>query len=162
MTLSHAALGGNIFPASPGAFHQPLQLAYCAGLFDGDGSVGISKQTQPGRKNPTYRLYLSLVQNCFLTVRHFESVLGFPACLVEVKRTTQHNRQVWDLRYDGRHSLGVLALLEPFLVRKAIEAQVAREFYSACDMGVLPGPRGLAPHIWAERERYYKKLKRLK
>ena len=146
----------------PAAGHTPVTLAYCAGLFDGDGCIIISKQHQFGRKNPTYRLCLSLIQNCFKTVRHFRSEVGLPACLVEVKRTTQHNRQIWDLRYDGRHALQALQLLQPYLVRKAIEAEVAQEFWDACSMGVLPGPRGLDLEVWRERERYYRKLRRLK
>ena len=147
-------------PPDPG--NTRVALAYCAGLFDGDGCVLISKQHQSGRKNPTYRLCLSLIQNCFKTVRHFQSVVGLQACLVEVRRTAKQNRQVWDLRYDGHHALRALQLMQPYLVRKAIEAEVAREFWDVCHMGVLPGPRGLDLEIWKERERYYKKLRRLK
>lgn len=142
--------------------HDPMDLAYCAGLFDGDGCITISRQHLAGRKHPTYRLALSLVQNCINTVSHFQSRLAQPACLVKVKRTSQHNRQVWDLRFDGRHALHVLALLEPYLVRKRIEAQVAAQFWATCQMGVLPGMRGLSAQIWEDRERFYKKLRRLK
>ena len=153
----------NVHPSlSSSAACQPVDLAYCAGLFDGDGTIGISKQYQAGRKNPTYRLCLALVQNCFKTVCHFQAVVGVHACLIAVKRTTSQNRQVWDLRYDGRHALQVLGLLLPYLVRKSVEAAVAQEFWWACHMGAFPGARGLDAEIWQERERYYKKLRRLK
>lgn len=141
---------------------DPLKLAHSAGLFDGDGCVIVSKQHQPGRKHATYRLCLSLVQNCHTTIQHFKEVMGLQAHIHEVPRKTQQNRQVYDLRYDGIHALRVLQLLYPHLVRKKIEAEVAIEFWSECAMGVLPGPNGLPDHIWQARERYYKKLQRLK
>ncbi len=37
---------------------NPRHLAWAAGLFDGDGCVHISKQTQPGRKAPDLSLVL--------------------------------------------------------------------------------------------------------
>ena len=143
-------------------YANPLLLAYSAGLFDGDGCVLISKHHQEGRKHPTYRLCLSLVQNCHTTVTHFQSVLELQACLVEVRRSQQQNRQVYDLRYDGIHALRVLQLLKPYLVRKAVEAQVAIDFWRKCAMGVLPGCNGIPDSVWKDRERFYKKLQRLK
>ncbi len=141
---------------------NPLLLAHSAGLFDGDGCVIISKQHQEGRKNPTYRLCLSLVQNCHKTVKHFRKVLGLRSCLIEVPRTREQNRQVYDLRYDGVHALRALQILQPHLVRKQIEAQVAIDFWFQCFMGVLPGPNGFPESVWKDRERFYKKLQRLK
>jgi len=138
------------------------RLAHCAGLFDGDGCVFISKQHMAGRKNPTYRLTLSLVQNCITTTQNFANQLGLPHCLLEIKRSKRHNRQIYDLRFDGRHALAALELLHPHLVRKRIEAEVAYEFWHACSMGVLPGPNGLDASVWKEREKYFRKLSALK
>ena len=67
--------------ATSGAPTLSEKLAWCAGLFDGDGSIGISRQHLPGRKNPTYRLVLSLVQNCDVTIRKFRDYLAVPHCL---------------------------------------------------------------------------------
>lgn len=140
----------------------PREIAWAAGLFDGDGCVLISKQQQPGRAHPTYRLCLCLVQNCIETVKRFRRILGLKACLVTVRRTNQQNRVVYDLRYDGVHALRVLQLLKPDLFRKAVEADVAIEAWSRCAMGVLPGCAGLPDAVWKAREQYYKKLQRLK
>lgn len=141
---------------------DPRKLAWAAGLFDGDGCVLISKQQQPGRPNPTYRLCLCLVQNCYETVKRFQEILGLHSCLVKVRRTTQQNRVVYDLRYGGVHALRVLQLLKPDLFRKAVEADVAIEAWQHCAMGVLPGCSGLPESVWKARESYYKKLQRLK
>lgn len=152
--LKHSPLGG--YNANP------LQLAWAAGLFDGDGCVLISKQFQPGRKNATYRLCLSVVQNCPRTLRHFRKILGLRSCLVDVARTTQQNRDVQDLRFDGVHALRVLQLLRPHLVRKRQEADVAIKAWRECAFGVLPGCSGFPPAVWKARETYYKKLRNLK
>lgn len=146
-----------------GAYDSPpVTLSYCAGLFDGDGCILISRQLQPGRKRPTYRLVLSLVQNCRITVEHFQKALGLQACLVQVARTRKQNRQVYDLRFDGVHALRALQLLQPYLVRKKLEAEVAIDFWRQCALGVLPGCQGLPESIWKLRESFYKKLQRLK
>jgi hypothetical protein len=139
-----------------------LQVSWCAGLFDGDGCVNISKYRLPGRKNFSYRLILSLVQNSYTTVDHFRSVLGVSNCLVEIRRKVQHNRQIYDLRFDGLHALAALRLMQPFLIRKAIEAQAALDFWTAGSMGVLPGRNGFPDDVWVIREKYYRKMKRLK
>lgn len=77
-------------------------------------------------------------------------------------RTVDHNRQVYDLRYDGRHALAALRLMEPFLVRKKTEAQTAFAFYAEASMGVHPRSSSYALEVWVIRERYFKKMKKLK
>lgn len=141
---------------------DPRRLAWAAGLMDGDGCVFISKQMQRGRKNATYRLCVSVVQNCFDTISRFRDVLGLQACLVPVRRTNQHNRRVYSLQYDGVHALRVLQLLKSDLYRKSTEAGVAIEAWQECAMGILPGCAGLPDSVWRAREYYYKKLRRLK
>lgn len=139
-----------------------LSLAYCAGLFDGDGCITISKTHTAGRKNPTYRLCLSLVQNCFVTIRRFQSVFDINSSIIDLPRTVQQNRQVYDLRYDGTNALQVLTLIRPYLVRKSAEADVAAQFIAQGQMSVHPGPKGTAPEIWKVREQHYRKLRALK
>lgn len=141
---------------------MPLQLAYCSGLFDGDGCVGISRQQQLGRKNVSYRLTVSLVQNDFPTIQFFRDVLGVQHCLVEVRRSKSHNRQIYELRYDGRHALTALHMMLPYLVRKRIEAEVATDFWTVCQMGVMPGPKGLPKQVWKDRASFFTKMRKLK
>lgn len=141
---------------------EPRRIAWAAGLFDGDGCVLISKQHQPGRKHATYRLCLSVVQNCRATAERFQQILGLQSHLVAVRRTSKQNRRVYDVRFDGVHALRALQLLQSDLYRKSIEADVAIEAWRECAMGTLPGPKGLPDAVWQARERYYRKLRRLK
>ena len=137
-------------------------LAYCAGLFDGDGCIFISRQQLPGRKNLTYRLWLSIVQNDLETLQKFHRNIGGPHFLAVIKRQVTHNRQVYDLRYSGLHALRALRLIHDDLIRKKCESEVAQEFWTEGLMGVLPGPKGLPPDIWKIRERFRRKLSKLK
>lgn len=139
-----------------------LNLSWCAGFYDGDGCGTITKQQVPGRKHPTYRLRLYLVQNCHVTLHHFQSTLGESCCFTKVKRRMDHNKQIYVLAYDGRHALAVLTKIEPYLIRKRIEAQAAFQFWTLARMGTYSGPDGFPPEVWEEREYWYRKLQRLK
>src|SRR5206468_3891862 len=84
-----------------------------------------------GRKNPSYRLCLSLVQNDLKTVQNFQRIIDQPSTLVEVRRTTGQNKQVYDLRYYGEHALGALKLMHDDLVRKKWESETAQRQQAA-------------------------------
>ena len=59
---------------------------------------------------------LSLVQNCYRTIEHFRDTLASPNFLAKIRHTKKHNRQVYDLRYDGRHAVAALKLMQPYQV----------------------------------------------
>ena len=147
---------------APPDYPRLLQIAWAAGIFDGDGCVIISNTLQPGRKNRTYRLTLSFVQNCYRTIENFRDILALPNFLAKIRRTKKHNRQVYDLRYDGRHAVAALKLMRPYLVRKSMEGEVALEFWIDGCMGVLPGRNGIPQDVWETRARFCKKMKKLK
>jgi hypothetical protein len=136
--------------------------AYCAGLFDGDGCVQISKTHIPGRKNPTYRLCLSLDQNCPITVKFFQDVLNVKSYMYPVTRTVQHNRQMYTLKFDGSAAVQALKILRPYLVRKGVEADVAFQYWETCSVSLHPGRNGTSQEVWDLREWFFKKLKALK
>lgn len=129
VNATHVVLRNRKGPMTPALKSSPLgsydanprHLAWAAGLFDGDGCVHISKQTQPGRKHPTYRLCLSLVQNCITTAQRFQEILGLQAHLTAMQRTSKQNRVVYDVRFDGIHAFRALQLMQPDLFRKLIE-----------------------------------------
>jgi hypothetical protein len=147
---------------NPPGMSRSEMYAYCAGLFDGDGCIYISKTHTPGRKNPTYRLCMSLDQNCRVTVECFQKVLNVQCHLTQIPRTVQHNRQAYSLRFDGVHAAQALRLLRPYLVRKGIEADVGLEFLESGQTSLHPGPKGTPAEVWRLREALYKKLKALK
>jgi hypothetical protein len=144
-------------PAAP----QP-SLAWCAGFFDGDGCISIVKQWLPGRKNATFRLRLTLVQNCIETLKAFQRTVQERSFMATPGPRVEHNRQIYSLIYDGRHALNVLHKLEPHLVRKRTTALAAMRFWREGRMGAYPGPSGFDKEIWAARDYWFNKLKRMK
>lgn len=142
-----------------------VNLAWAAGLFDGEGCISISKALQPGRKNPTYRLRLDICQNNRETLQRFKEILagqGATCHFYEVRRTTLTNRQVYQVILDGLNAAKALSALLPYLVRKAPEAAVALEYMQVAQVGCLPGPRGLPASVWKTREAYRRRLQRMK
>lgn len=113
-------------------------------------------------RKSTYRLLLSVTQNDRPVLEHFQNGLGVASGIYLVKRTLQHNKQVYVLQYWGAHAIQAIKLLEPYLVRKNIEAQVALQYWVVGQCGTRFGPKGLPPSVRAERDYYYKKLQSLK
>lgn len=137
-------------------------LAYIAGLIDGDGCIHIAKQQQPGRPRPTYRARVTLAQSNYELLCYVRDVLGEPSYLHKVPRTLQQNRQHYTLVYDGRHALAVIAKLLRWLRAKAPEARVLLEYGRVCAIHTHSGPQGHSEEIWRLRESYYLKLRRMK
>jgi hypothetical protein len=137
-------------------------LCWAAGFTDGEGCIHLSKTRQPGRKHPTYRPRFDVSQNNREVLVILRAILGEEAGLYTNKRQITHNRQTYSLVYDGVHALRVVAKLRPYLRRKHVEADVLLSYPELGRMGVHPGPNGYAPEVWVERERIYRKLRKLK
>lgn len=141
-----------------------FSLEWAAGFADGEGSIFIYKQpyrADPGR-NSTYRLGFAITQNDLQVLEHFKEGLCVPSAIYPSRRSIQHNKQIYELRYTGVNALKAIVLLQPHLIRKQTEAQVAVQYWHQCGGGGHPGPAGWPPAIQALRERFYRKLKALK
>ena len=137
-------------------------LIWAAGFVDGEGCIHLSKTWQPERKHPTYRPRFDIAQNNREVLVELRDIIGEPAGLYANKRLLSHNRQTYTLVYDGNHALRAIAKLRPYLRRKRVEADVLLSYPQRCRMGVHPGPDGYPPEVWVERERIYRKLRKLK
>ena len=142
-----------------------LTFAWAAGFTDGEGCISISKQGRPGRPNPSYRLCLDYVQNhreSLVRLQGLGESLGCNSHLQLVRRQATHNRQIYQLRFDGRHAEGFLQALHPYLLRKQPEAEVAIEYMLMSSPSIHPGPNGHDAGVWELREWYRLKLQRMK
>lgn len=148
--------------AAPAKSPDTHDLAYIAGLLDGDGCIHIAKQQQSDRARPTYRARVTLAQSDYELLDYVRKVLGELSYLHKVRRTLQQNRQHYTLVYDGRHALAVIEKLLPWLRAKAPQALVLLEYGEAGQIRVHSGPQGHADELWRLRESYYQKLRRLK
>ena len=151
-----AAVAGKLAP-------RAFSVQWAAGFADGEGSICIVKQTYTDPKRRfNYRLVFSIVQNNLQVLEQFLQGLGIAGAIYAVKRTLQHNKQVYTLNYSGVKALQVIAALEPYLVRKLPEAQAALAYWVHGLGGMHPGPKGWPSEVLSIRESYYQKLRRLK
>ena len=141
---------------------QRIEHAYAAGVVDGEGCIYYSTTTMRGRRNPTYRLGLSIGQNHHGLLVRVARALDVPPRIYPVKRTLGMNRDAEVLQIGDQHALKALQTILPYLTRKKPEAAVAIAGYELGQLRVHPGPQGHAPEIWAIRERCYKKLQKMK
>ena len=152
---------------APNAFGSARNLSafsieWAAGFLDGEGCIHIARQTYRGQRRDTFRLRVYIVQNNREVLEHFRDGVGIDARLYKVRRTAQHNKQVYTLNFEGKKAMAVIALLMPHLIRKREEAQTAVAYWVEGRVGMRPGPKGLPPEIAALRERLYFKLRSLK
>lgn len=153
-------------PASPvfGATRAkpPFSIEWAAGFADGEACIHIARQTYRGKRKDTYCLRVYIVQNDLEVLEHFRDGVGIDAPIYKVKRTAQHNKQVYTLNFEGRKAMALIALLMPHLVRKREEAKVAWAYWVESRVGLRPGRNSLPPEVTALRERLYLKLRSLK
>lgn len=180
LDLADAPLGASVFDATDTAHpaslpaaktragrrrraNPPFSLEWAAGFADGEGCICIVKQRydDPKRKL-TYRLSFSISQNDRQVLEHFYEGLGIRGGIFDVGRIVQHNRQVYTLNYTGVNALKAIAMLQPHLIRKRLEAQTAVDYWQQGQGGKRPGRLGWPSAVIAIRERFYKKMKSLK
>jgi hypothetical protein len=138
-------------------------LCYCAGLFDGEGWIGIHKQIKSeARRGYILRAGVTIVQNHLHTLQDFQILCGIAGRLYRVGRTQRSNRDSYALNYTGRDLERLLRVLRPFLLRKADECDVALEFIREGQIYRHFGPNGVPDHIWSTRERLARKIAKLK
>lgn len=143
---------------------QAFSLAWAAGFVDGEGCICIYTQryTADPKRKLAYRLGVFITQNDRQVLEHFQQGLGIAGNIYEVRRTLQHNRQVYTLNFTGINALRVITAVQPYLVRKRLEAKTAIDYWEQGLCGKRPGRLGWPPSVVATRERFYQKMKSLK
>lgn len=109
---------------------KPVELAYLAGLFDGEGCINIYRiQTIKGfekRKYPRFELSATLYNTHKATIDYFHNLVG-GYC----KTYNRHNIK-WKLGYgvklSSNQALVFIELIQPYLKIKAKQAEIAIEF----------------------------------
>jgi hypothetical protein len=139
-----------------------FSIEWAAGFLDGEGCIHIARQTYRSKRRDTLRLRVYIVQAHLEVLEHFRDGVGIDARIYKVKRTAQHNKQVYTLNFEGKKAMALIALLMPHLIRKQEEAQAAMTFWVEGRVGTRWGPKGVPTDIAALRQRLYLKLRSLK
>ena len=108
---------------------KKTDLAYFAGILDGEGSIVIHKnkpQTQRGSINPTYVIEVNLTNTNEWIVRQFHFSFGGNVYLN--KRKTDKTQNIWVWQISANKALPFLKTLLPYLKLKRGQVEIAIKF----------------------------------
>ncbi len=107
---------------------REIDLAWAAGIVDGEGSIGVYSGGRHGTRRVQYALRLSVV-NCDprMLLRLREMFGG------GLKPRTNVRRNKWEWAVYSTSAGRVIKMLQPYLVCKADQAALALEFASTLD-----------------------------
>jgi len=144
------------------SIQQLTDLAWAAGFIDGEGWIGIARQTRKGYDTITHRLKVAITQNNLEVLEHLKNVIGESGAITKGVRTEKMNRQSYALVFDSQHALNAIRKVRPFLKRKSHEADAVFAMWEEGLMGKRPGAKGWPPEIYKIREKWAQKISRLK
>ncbi len=144
------------------AMGEEMRLAWSAGFIDGDGCITAVVQTHAKRSTPSVRIRVIVQQNDHYTLTVLRDYLGERGALNAVKRQPYHNRQVYQLQYDGQNALAVIRKIIPYLVRKRQEADACLHLAIEGKVSTCPGPRGFSKEVHERRAYWIRRIRRMK
>ena len=136
-------------------------VAWAAGLTDGDGCIGAYEQER-GDVAPTIRISLSICQNDLPTLLDGQRILAVKSAIYPVERTVQHNTSVHNLVYYVTKAIEALEKLAPRLRRKKLEALETTDLYYKGQVSLRPGRRGVPKELRKFRASKIRKIRKLK
>jgi hypothetical protein len=143
--------------------NQREELAYLAGLFDGEGTICIQKDSRPlskdnGRNwNPIYNVTFRIGMIEKGAIEGFKSF--FKVGYIDCEKTYHAFRPMWRYSIRAKEDVKqVVTTIYPFLRVKAKQALLALEYFAEC-----PSQRGryLTPEILKKKEWYYLEMRKL-
>lgn len=139
-----------------------VELAWAAGFIDGEGCISVVRQTyqKKTRRNYYIRIRLQVVQNDLACLQRLQKVLGVRSSINQMGWKPSQTRPIYSLLIDGRHAIGALEIIEPFLVRKKHQARACFDLWREGKMGVRTP--NVSQELWEIREYYLKRLQRMK
>ncbi len=145
--------------------NQREELIYLAGLFDGEGTVGInsrySKKHLHGQTDMGYAPYVRIGMNDERSIRNVADFFKVGHYYTEKSYKGYRAMHRWDCRNTEGTKM-VLLMLEPFLRLKRPQAQLALKFIDECmrpkntRIGI-----GFSPEMVKKRYGFYLKMKEL-
>lgn len=110
----------------------PTEIAWTAGIIDGEGCIGIYSDRSKGPDS--HRLYLTVANTEERMLVRLKTLWGGDYRL-QKRRTSAHHRCVWAWRMHDRAAGRFLEVVLPYLVVKKEQAEIALEFVSLFGRG---------------------------
>lgn len=135
----------------------PVELAYLAGIVDGEETIGIAMRKGTARTN--YRaLFEPRLQIANTDQKLIDWIRArFGGTLVRTPAKPPH-QELLTLRWIGQTARFLLKALEPYLVIKAERAALVIDAWSH-DLGYIGNKAPIPDEVWQERERAYLRLR---
>jgi hypothetical protein len=124
-----------------------IEMAWAAGLFDGEGCISIGcvlPTKRNGLRNRSYRLTVKVTMGCKKSVDAFHKIIGVGTVQPHVDKSDRVN-QSWSWVTMSRLAEVAIRKLFPYLISKVSEALVALELMELPD--VQRGGRGGSKEI---------------
>ena len=126
-----------------------VDLAYMAGIFDGEGSIWIGKQAVSRSGKPIYILQCALAMaNPYIPkVFHF----AFGGYFYVSREPSEKMQQIWRWSIKAGGAAAFLEIIKPYLRLKKQEADLAIQFQKRKRNGARKGEWGVKSRSEAER-----------
>jgi hypothetical protein len=143
--------------------NQREELAYLAGLFDGEGTICIQKDSRPlakdnGRNwNPIYNVTFRIGMTDKEAIEGFKRF--FKVGFIDCEKSYHKFRPMWRYSIRSRNDAKmVIEMIIPFLRVKKYQAFLAMKFFQNC-----PSQRGryMSPEVVREKENIYLMMRKL-
>ncbi len=137
-----------------------LDLAYYAGLFDGEGCVDINRhKPQTGKQAVQHTLRCHVGMTDEMPIRGYKKIFGGNIHLNPKSKKNPKWSDIWIWTIESNQAKCFLEILVPFLRIKKDQAKVAIEFQQ-----IRQGQHGRRLPIGEleRRDKYYKLLSRMK
>ena len=110
-------------------------LAYTAGIIDGEGSIMIkrSKGNRPGRPTPEYRVFISVGNTNRLLLEWLNARFG--GSIKRYVRVTPNCKPVYTWTISAKSGIMFIKLIKDFLVIKKDQAEIALMFQTTVVSG---------------------------
>jgi hypothetical protein len=102
-----------------------LQLAWFAGLVDGEGCIFIGGYTKNGKPNPYYFVNLTICMTHLTTLEVVCTMWGLGRVVPHSKSKKDIRKQRWDWCVSGPRCSQILTLCYPYLITKKADALIA-------------------------------------
>lgn len=144
---------------------KDTDIAWAAGIIDGEGCIYIGRQQGGtfGRVNVSHRMYVKVTMCHRPTLEALRAIFGMGSVHHQDKATERRNDS-YSWWVGARQAEQLLLWVRPYLVTKAIEADIALEFM-ALPSGLTGGAHGnslLPAELIERRESLYWRLREAK
>lgn len=142
------------------ALWQDSDLAYIAGIIDGEGCIQIQKpkRRHNRERSQTYKLQLRVANTDLRLIEYINSI--FPAYIYNGSEKRKGRRRQFVWHANGAKAAAVLRAVLPFLICKKEQAMTAISFQDT--FNTYYGVHGLPTEVLEFRERSYLECRKFK